>query len=76
MTLFAYISQNLDRIRFDIRCGIISCTILKHYQIYSRYDYYKRLGNSTSDAVIYTCNDYQVAQSWVFTIIKKMEAEL
>jgi hypothetical protein len=76
MTLFLYIGQNLERIRFDIRCGIISCAILKHYRVYSRYDYYKRLGNSTSDAVIYTCNDYQVSQRWVFTIIKKMEAEV
>jgi len=76
MTLFAYISQNIDRIKFDVRHGIIPCTLLKHWQIYSRYDYYKRLGNCTCDAVIYVCNDFHVAQSWVYTIIKKMEASV
>lgn len=76
MTLFTYISQNIDRIKFDVRHGIIPCTLLKHWQIYSRYDYYKRLGNCTCDAVKYVCNDFQVAQSWVYTIIKKMEAKL
>jgi len=76
MTLFTYINQNIDRIKFDMRIGLISCAIMRHYQIYSRYDYYKRLGNSTCNAVIYCCNDFQVAQSWVYVIIKKMESEL
>jgi hypothetical protein len=76
MTLFTYISHNIDRIKFDMRIGIVSCALMKHWQIYSRYDYYKRLGNSQYNAIIYCCNDFQVAQSWVYLIIKKMEAEI
>ena len=76
MTLFTYISQNLERVKFDVRIGLITCGTLKHFQIYSRYDYYKRLGNSTCDAFVGVCNDFQVEQRWVYKIIKKMEASV
>lgn len=76
MTLFEYINKNIVRIKYDIRIGIISCATLKHWQIYSRYDYYRKLGNPVGNAVEYCCDDFNVAASWVFTIIKKMETEL
>lgn len=74
MTLFSYINDNIDRIKFDVRIGIISCTIMKHYQIYSRYEYYRRLGNSVCNSVIYCCNDFQVEQRAIYYIIKRMES--
>ena len=76
MTLFTYISHNIDRIKFDMRIGIVSCALMKHWQIYSRYDYYKRLGNMTQNSVIGCMNDFQVDESTVYRIIKKMEAEI
>lgn len=56
--------------------GLISCTLMKHWQIYSRYEYYKRLGNSTQNAVIGCMNDFQIEERSVYYIIKKMEAEV
>lgn len=76
MTLFAYISTNIDRVKHDVKIGLITCTVIKHWQIYSRYEYYKRLGNSTCNAVIYCCNDFDVEQRWVYSIIKRMETEI
>ena len=43
MTLFAYISTNIDRVKHDVKIGLITCTVIKHWQIYSRYEYYKGL---------------------------------
>ena len=74
--LFDYINKEIDRIKYDVKLGIIPCAVLKHYSIYSRYDYYKKLGNSKENAVVFVCNDFQVARSWVFIIIKKMECEI
>jgi hypothetical protein len=76
MTLFTYISQNINRVKFDIRIGLIPCSILKHFQVYSRYDYYRRLGNSVSSSVNLTGIDLEVADSWVYSIINKMEKEI
>jgi hypothetical protein len=76
MTYFCYINDNIDRVKHDIKIGLISCSILKHYQIYSRYDYYKKLNNSTCSSIIYVCNDFQIEQRWAYKIIKKMEAEI
>jgi len=76
MTLFQYINLNFDRIRYDMQIGIVPCSVIRHFQIYSRYDYYKRLGNSTTDAVIGCCNDFQVQQCWIYRIVKKMETEI
>lgn len=76
MTLFFYISENIDRIKSEVKIGIVPCSIIKHFQIYSRVDYYMKLGNSKENSVIYVCNDFQVARSWVFLIIKKMESEI
>lgn len=59
-----------------MRIGLISCTLMKHWQIYSRYDYYKRIGNSTQNAVIGCMNDFQVDERTVYRIIKNMETEI
>ena len=76
MTMFQYINKNIDRIKYEIRIGIISCALLKHWQIYSRYDYYRKIGNIVSCAVEYCCDDFHVTTRWVFSIITKMESEI
>ena len=76
MTLFIYISQNIDRIKFDMRIGLISCTVMKHWQVYSRYDYYRRLNNSKPESVYYVSEDFKTTCKNVYEIIKKMEEEI
>ena len=76
MILFAYISHNIDRIKYDVRIGLIPCGILKHWQIYSRYDYYKKIGNENYKSVLFTAEDMGVQENWVYCIIRKMEAEV
>jgi len=76
MTYFEYLNTNLDRVKYDVKIGLISCTIIKHYQIYSRYDYYRRQKYSVSQAVMFTAEDINVRDHWVYCIIKKMEREV
>ena len=76
MTLFVYINQNIDRIKFDIKAGLVPCVILRHWQIYSRYDYYRKLGHEVSEAVLFTGEDNKVNERSVYYIIKKMEREI
>lgn len=77
MTVFKYISLNLDTIKLEIRMGLIPPTVLKHWQMYSRFDYYKRLGNKTTDALLYASIDTGINdRSWCFRIKKRMEDEV
>ena len=76
MTLFQYISSNFDRIKYDIKIGLIPCSLLKHFQVYSRYDYYRKLNNSVSKSITFVGIDLNVNDSWIYTIIKKMEREV
>lgn len=76
MTMFCYINQNLETIKKEIKIGLISCTVLKHVSVYSRYDYYRKLGNNVSKSVMFAGLDFGVAESWVYCVIKKMEKEI
>jgi hypothetical protein len=76
MTLFQYINQNIERIKAEAKIGLVNCHVFYHWRIYSRYDYYRKLGNNVTDSVEFCVDDFKVAASWVFSIIKKMEAEI
>lgn len=76
MTLFKYVSENFERIKFDIKIGLVSCTVLKHVQVYSKYDYYRRLGHPVGLSVMFVSEDLGVTEGWVYSIIKKMETEV
>jgi hypothetical protein len=76
MTLFTYINNNIVRIKYDIKIGLIPCSILHHWAIYSRYDYYKKLGNSICLAAFFTAEDLKVSEIWVKIIKKRMEQEI
>ena len=76
MTLFAYIDKNIDRIKYDVRIGIVPCCLIKHYQIYSRYYYYRLSGKSVSLSVFYVSEDFETSERWVFELIRKMESEI
>lgn len=76
MTRYSYINKHIDRIKYEIRIGLISSTILKHWEIYSRFDYYIKAGNTSSNAALFTGDDYRVDSSWVFKIKKYMESQI
>jgi len=76
MTVFTYIGENIDRIKKDVRIGITSYCVIKHWAIYSRYDYYKKTGYSSAESVFCAGQDYKISDVWVYNIIKKMEVEL
>jgi hypothetical protein len=76
MTRFEYINENIERIKFDVRIGLIPPSVLKHFAIYSRFDYYKRVGNKYSDAIICVQGDYAVSEQWLCMIVRNMEAQI
>ena len=77
MTVYNYISDNIDTIKNEIRIGLISPSTLKHWQMYSRYDYYKRLGNNTTIAISLAANDCGISsEGWAYQIKNKMENEV
>lgn len=76
MILFEYINHNLTQIKKLVTIGLIPCVILKHYSIYARYDYYKKLGHNQRNAIIYTGLDNNISETWVYKIIKYMEKEV
>jgi hypothetical protein len=75
MTTFTYINTNIDRIRKEIKAGIIPCTILLHWEIYSRYDIYRKMGHNTVMAVFFVAEQYKVSEILVYKIKRKMESE-
>ena len=75
MILYKYINENIDRLKTDIRMGIMSPVILRHWEIYSRYDYYRRTGEGARQAAISTSIDMRISERMIFHIIKKMEQE-
>ena len=76
MTKFEYIGENYKRIKKDVAIGITSYCVIKHWLIYSRYDYYIKTGETVSNAVMCASSDNRVCENWVYAIIKKMEVEI
>jgi hypothetical protein len=75
MNRFDYINENFSIIRECAKHGIIPTSVLNHYAIYSRFDYYRKLGNYVCVAVIFTSDDFDVSRRLVFKVIKEMENE-
>jgi hypothetical protein len=76
MTLYNYINLNIDRLRHEAALGIVPCAVLRHWEIYSRFDAYKKMQHSTTMAVLHTSTAMHVSDRCVFVIIKKMEREV
>lgn len=76
MTRFWYINANLEKIKEEVKLGIVSPCVLKHYEIYSRYDYYRKLGHNVRLSALFTGDDHKVEDRTVFRIIKNMEADI
>ena len=75
MTRFAFINQDINRLKEEIRLGIVKPCVLRHYEIYCRYDYYRKQGHNIMDASLFTSIDHGVSDNWVFRIIKMMEKD-
>lgn len=76
MTVFIYIGQNLERIREEAALGLIKSSVMLHFEIYSRYDYYRKSDYGVSDSALYTADDYKISERWVYKVIKRMEREI
>lgn len=73
MNRFNYINKNITRIKYETEHGFYSTSILGHYAIYSKYDYYRKTGFPVSKAVLYTAEDNKVSEHTIFKIKRKME---
>ena len=76
MTKFQYISENFLTIKKEVKMGLISPTVLAHYAIYSRYDYYRKLGNYYKRSILYIVDDFRINKRTVYRIIKEMEEDI
>ncbi len=76
MTLFEYISANLDRVKAETKAGMHSCTIINDWLIYSTYDIYKKVDQRTVMSVFFVSEKYHISEKKVYRIIKKMEKQV
>lgn len=76
MNLYGYINQNINRVRYEVGLGLMPVSILRHWEIYSKYDAFKRMGFAVVDAVLNTGVEMRCCDSSVFKVIKKMETEI
>lgn len=56
--------------------GLLSTSVLNHIVIYSRFDYYLRIGYPVSRAAFYTAEDNKISEQTVFNIKRNMEESL
>lgn len=73
MTLYTYINENIVRIRKEIRLGIMPCSLLRHWEIYSRFDSYVKSGQSRNVAILWAGTDFKLKERMVRYIVKEME---
>jgi archaellum component FlaD/FlaE len=85
ITAFQFVNQNLDcskfkrnldYIKYLIKIGWISPSLLRNFQVYSRYDYYQMQGFNFRDSVLCVSMDLDICERQVRRIIKNMEAEV
>jgi len=76
MTYFEYINENIETIKYEIKIGLMPCVLMKHIQIYTRFDYYIRLGRKRCVSILNTAEDFSMNERSVYYIIKRMESEI
>lgn len=76
MTRIEYINENIERIKTDIKAGLISPTLLRHWEIYCRFDYYRKTQNSVCMSVFFTSEDLDVKEIQIYRVKKQMEAQI
>ena len=73
MNIYGYINANIDRLRHEAALGLVPCSVLRHWEIYSRYDAHKKMQQGVTLAVLHTATDMHVSENTVYKIIKQME---
>lgn len=73
MILFQYINQNINHVKTNVALGLFPCSILRHYEIYARFDYYKKAGYDQSKAFTFILFDYNLNERTLYRILKRME---
>jgi hypothetical protein len=76
MMLFIYINTNIERVKKDIKLGLMPCSILHHWEIYARYDALKKMGNNTTMSVFQVSELYEISEPSIYRIIRKMESDV
>ena len=76
MTVFNYINTNIERIKYDVSIGIIEPCVIRRYEIYCRYDYYRKQGYGIMDSALYAGDDFHITDKRVYAIRRKMESEI
>jgi len=76
MNYFQHINDNLERIKTDVRLGIIPCSVMNHWHIYSRFDYYLRTGKRRCESIFFTAEDFSMSERTVHRIVLQMETEI
>ena len=72
MTKFTYINDNLDRLKEEVKMGLVSPSVLYHYSIFCRFDFYRKQENNVSTSVFYTSEDFKINEGTVYRVIKSM----
>jgi hypothetical protein len=62
--------------REETALGLLKSSVMLHFEIYTRYDYYRKSDYSVSNSVLYTADDYKINERWVYKVIKRMEREI
>jgi len=75
-TVYGYINQNIDRVKREVNMGLMPVSILRHWEIYSRYDLHRRMGSCVSEAVEHTAIDMGCCDSTVFKVVNKFEKQI
>jgi len=76
MTVFNYINTNIERIKYDVSIGLIDKCIIRRFEIYCRYDQYRKQGYGIMDAALFAGDDFNISDKRVYAIRTKMEKEI
>jgi hypothetical protein len=67
---------NIDKIKEEVKIGLLPTSILNYYVIYSRYDYYRKLGNYVGLSILFTAECFKISERKVYRAKKEMEEEV
>ncbi len=76
MILYNYLNTNMKRVKYECKIGILPCSILRHWEVYGRYDAAKKMKMNTTDAVYFVAEKMKISVSSIYKIISKMEKEV
>ena len=76
MTLFEYITRNIDTVKTLVKVGAVPCSMIRYLSIYTRYNYWTKQGHYRSHAVAFTAEEMKITERSVYNVIERMEGEV